>query len=75
MYEGGSPPPLVLSGHAASLTPYYSDTPRGGRSDLTDVRGVVEVEAEGARHRAGQHRPRDGQHGGALRGEGRGVSD
>ena len=32
-------------------------------------------EAEGARHRAGQHRPRDGQHGGALRGEGRGVSD
>ena len=23
-----SPPPLVQSGHAASLTPYYSDTPR-----------------------------------------------
>jgi hypothetical protein len=25
------PPPLVLSGHAASLTPAYSDTPRPSR--------------------------------------------
>ena len=38
------PPPLVLSGHAASLTPYQSDTPRPSPRPLTRPRWLSAVE-------------------------------
>jgi len=43
------PPPLVLSGHAASLTPYSSDTPRPSPAQgaAAEARGRRTDQAEG----------------------------
>jgi hypothetical protein len=56
------PPPLVLSGHAASLTPYQTDTPRPSRRQNQHP-AAVPLPVTGARPY------------GVVRGEGRDVSD
>ena len=37
------PPPLVLSGHAASLTPYQSDTPRAVTTERCGCQGKMRL--------------------------------